>query len=346
MVSRAADALDLALLQHAQHLGLRVAPCRRSRRGTACRRAACSNLPRRCCVRAGERALLVAEQLALDQLARDRRAVELHERPVCALASARGWRARQLLAGAALAGDEHAARRRRRLGGSCRRCASCAATADHVAKSAARLRAQLAACSRSRRASLSALRTVMSTLSVVSGFSRKSQAPSLVASTAVASVALPDIIITGSSRLQLAQRLERGEAVHLGHGHVEQHAVERLGASPSPARCAPSPRPRRCSPRARARGAGWSGCWARRRRSRSEGICPLYVGAGAELLRGMTARGCRPSVGARGRWCRGRPASRPRWPRRGAARFRARWPAPGPAPSCGRSGRCAGRARR
>ena len=48
---------------------------------------------------------------------------------------------------------------------------------------------------------MSALATVMSTLSVVSGFSKKSQAPSLVASTAVASVALPDIIITGSSGL-------------------------------------------------------------------------------------------------------------------------------------------------
>ena len=42
--------------------------------------SACSNLPMRVVAGAGERALLVAEQLALEQLGRQRRAVHLHER--------------------------------------------------------------------------------------------------------------------------------------------------------------------------------------------------------------------------------------------------------------------------
>ena len=51
---------------------------RRTRRGTACRRRARSNQPRRA-PRAGEAAPLVAEQLGVDQLGRDRAAVDPHE---------------------------------------------------------------------------------------------------------------------------------------------------------------------------------------------------------------------------------------------------------------------------
>ena len=56
-------------------------------------------------VRAGEGALLVAEQLALDQLARDRGHVDRDERPGAALAEIVQRAGDQLLAGAALAGD-------------------------------------------------------------------------------------------------------------------------------------------------------------------------------------------------------------------------------------------------
>ena len=45
-------------------------------------------------VRVGERAALVAEQLALEQRLGDRAAVDRHERPGCAAGSPRGWRAR------------------------------------------------------------------------------------------------------------------------------------------------------------------------------------------------------------------------------------------------------------
>src|SRR5262249_36596714 len=64
---------------------------------------------------AGERALLVAEELALDERRRDRRAVDADER---SLSTRRVLvqRARdELLAGARLAGDEHRRRRVRHL---------------------------------------------------------------------------------------------------------------------------------------------------------------------------------------------------------------------------------------
>src|SRR6202012_3314360 len=63
----------------------------------------------------GERALVVAEQLALEQLGRDRRAVDRDERPAGALAGGVDRARHQLLAGAALAGDQDRRQRRRDL---------------------------------------------------------------------------------------------------------------------------------------------------------------------------------------------------------------------------------------
>ena len=57
--------------------------------------------------RAGEGALLVAEQLALDQPLRDRPAVDLDQRPVPARAPLVQRAGDQLLAGAGLAGEQH-----------------------------------------------------------------------------------------------------------------------------------------------------------------------------------------------------------------------------------------------
>ena len=56
---------------------------------------------------AGEGAALVAEQLAFDQLARDRRHVERHERTLAALAVVVQRPRHQFLAGSQLAGDHH-----------------------------------------------------------------------------------------------------------------------------------------------------------------------------------------------------------------------------------------------
>ena len=84
------------------------ATCRRSRRGRACRRRPARTCPARSATAPVKRPLHVPEQLALDQLRRDRGAVDLDERPVARGATGLVERARhQLLAGAVLAGDEH-----------------------------------------------------------------------------------------------------------------------------------------------------------------------------------------------------------------------------------------------
>ena len=65
--------------------------------------------------RAGERALLVTEQLALDELGRDRRAVHLDERPRRERALAVDVRGEQFLAGARTPREQHAHVRSRHL---------------------------------------------------------------------------------------------------------------------------------------------------------------------------------------------------------------------------------------
>src|SRR5204863_6619313 len=62
--------------------------------------------------RPGERALLVAEELGLDQLLRDRGAVDLDERPLAPRRPRVDGARDQLLAAAVRAADEHAARGR------------------------------------------------------------------------------------------------------------------------------------------------------------------------------------------------------------------------------------------
>ena len=80
--------------------------CRRSRRGTACRPRPARKRPCGARLAPGEGALLVAEQLALDELARDRRHVDGDERARCGACRNRcSARATQLLAGAGSAGD-------------------------------------------------------------------------------------------------------------------------------------------------------------------------------------------------------------------------------------------------
>ena len=91
---RAAEPLDLAVLQHAQQLRLQLE--RQLADLVEEDRAAVGQLEaaglRR--VRAGEGAALAAEQLALDQRRRQRRAVDDDERPVAARGCADGWRGR------------------------------------------------------------------------------------------------------------------------------------------------------------------------------------------------------------------------------------------------------------
>ena len=82
--ARTAEALDLPLLQHAQQLRLQLERQLADlveEHGAAVRQLEAADLAG---VRAGEGAALVAEQLALDQRRRQRRAVDDHERAVAA----------------------------------------------------------------------------------------------------------------------------------------------------------------------------------------------------------------------------------------------------------------------
>ena len=77
-----ADALVLALLQHAQQLALQIE--RNLADLVEEDRAAVGELetPDPIAMRARERAFHVAEELALEQLVRNRCAIDLHERPL------------------------------------------------------------------------------------------------------------------------------------------------------------------------------------------------------------------------------------------------------------------------
>ena len=109
----AADALELALLQHAQELGLH-----RGRHLTDLveeERATVRELeaPDASRARASERAGLVAEQLALEQALRKRGAVQFDERAIRPIAGLVNERRHALLARAALASDQHRRHARR-----------------------------------------------------------------------------------------------------------------------------------------------------------------------------------------------------------------------------------------
>src|SRR6266404_5373069 len=103
----AADRGELALLKHAQQPGLgidRHVADLVEKQCAALRLLEAPHAPRG---GPGEGPLLVAEELALDQLAGDRGHVDRDERPVSALAEIVQSAGDQLLAGAALAHDRH-----------------------------------------------------------------------------------------------------------------------------------------------------------------------------------------------------------------------------------------------
>ena len=127
------EALDLALLQHAQHLGLRLGAhvadfVEEDRAAVGLLELADLLLGR-----AGERALFVAEQLRLDQLLGNRRAVDLDEALAAAQAVAMDRARHELLADAALAGGSARSRWSARRGRSAAiTCLSAGALADHL----------------------------------------------------------------------------------------------------------------------------------------------------------------------------------------------------------------------
>src|SRR6185503_16228619 len=107
------DALVLALLQHSQQLALQIE--RNFPYFVEENRAAIRELKPAdtIAMRASERAFDVPEKLALEQLVRNRRAVDLHERPRAARAARMDHVRHELLAHTRLALDQHARRRLR-----------------------------------------------------------------------------------------------------------------------------------------------------------------------------------------------------------------------------------------
>ena len=190
-----ADALHLAFFEHAQQLGLHggghVADFVEEQR-------AAMGLLEFAGVAlggAGERALLVAEEFAFDQLGGNGGAVQRDERAAGAMALFMQGARHQFLAGAGFAIDADAGF----AGGDAldlRHDAAHGFAGPHQGV-LADARAQVAVLDFEAR-ELSAFSSVTRSFSVESGFSRKSSAPSRVARTAISMCAWPLIITTGA----------------------------------------------------------------------------------------------------------------------------------------------------
>src|SRR5439155_2611271 len=104
---RPADALELAILQHTQELGLqlerKIADLDEEERASV-GELETADLPRE---RAGERPLLVPEELAFDHTGRESGAVDLHEELVLPLAHIVDRANDELLPGTRLARNQH-----------------------------------------------------------------------------------------------------------------------------------------------------------------------------------------------------------------------------------------------
>ena len=216
----AADALELAVLQDAQQLGLRrlvqVADLVEEDRAAVGQLEAAAPQRRR----ARERALLVTEELALDQLGGDRRAVDLDERTRRERAFAVHVRGEQLLAGAGLAGKQHADVRSRDLRRLLDRLAEQRAPADHPGRLADQLAEPLVLAL--QLGSLDRVRSTSSTRSRASGFSRKSNAPLARRIDRVADRPVPGDHHHRRRVVALPERAEQVDAVAVRQTQIQQ----------------------------------------------------------------------------------------------------------------------------
>ena len=156
--------------------------------------------------RVGERAALVAEQLALEQLLGQRRAGDVHERPRRAVAGVVNHLRDEVLAGAALAGEQHRRRRAGRdLGDQVPQTRSSPARRRRSAAGCTAAPRSLRNCRTSRRSRVvsSARATVAATSSRLNGLLAKWYAPSFIASTAVSTLAYAVSRMTRMSWIEL-----------------------------------------------------------------------------------------------------------------------------------------------
>ena len=170
---------------------------------------------------AREAALLVAEELALHELGRDRAAVDRHERAFAPRAGLVNHARHQLLAGARLARDVHGRLAPRDLGDHRAHALQAAAT-GRPARRWRELRGTAAPLS--FKAAVTSLRRSFKS----SGLETKSKAPSFSARTAASTLPCAVITATGVPGHLALQPLDELEPVAVRQPHVGQAEVERL----------------------------------------------------------------------------------------------------------------------
>ena len=227
----AADALELALLEAAQQLGLQreahVADLVEEERPLVGELEAALLLGDG----AGERPLLVAEELGLEQRLGDRRAVDLDQRLLGAGAVLVQQVGDQLLAGAALAGDQHGAARRRDLAHDLEDPRERRAAADDLGRLAQRLEAVLEGqVLEPQRLDLERARDELDDLLHAHGLGEVVDGALLERLDGGLHRALAGDDDDREEGVELPEGLEEDQAVHAGHHQVGQDEVGLLRA--------------------------------------------------------------------------------------------------------------------
>ena len=186
-------------------------------------------------VGAGERALLVAEQLALDQLARDRRHIDGDERAALAPAEIVQRLGDQLLARAGLAGDQDG-----QVGIHQPRDDAVDLLHRRGATDDRQLFLRQVGLARRRKARFPLARercTAATRLPMSKGLGRYSKAPPSAARTAVSSVFCALITMTGRPGRRVRMRGRRSSVFSSGRANVGDHDVALPGGYPAPEGC-------------------------------------------------------------------------------------------------------------
>ncbi len=224
--ARRAHGLDLARLEHPQHLGLRarrhVADLVQEDRSAV----GLDELPDLPAHRAGEGALLVAEELRLDQLLGNRRAVDLDERARGDAGGAVDLARHELLARAALALDQdrRAGRRGPAMSSRRRRIGALVADEDRVLLEPP---AQPLVLGGERSAGEGVLERDQDPLAL-RRLLEKVHGAAARASTAVAMSPCPEIMSTGGAPSRSTMRSSTSRPSIAGHLDVEQDGVRRV----------------------------------------------------------------------------------------------------------------------
>ena len=216
----AADRQHFAMIEHAQQFQLqRAAGYPRPRRETTCRHALAASSPGRVSLRAGQRTSTWPNSSPSASVRTQRRQVHRHERCLPSRAVAMNGRRGQFLADAALAVQQHRRIRIRRQRNLLEHVLHRRRAAQHAVERFGRRRVL------ARSASTRSARSIAARISARSnGFTTYSNAPLLIASTAVAKSPNAVITMIGAPPELPAKRLHRRQPIHAGQTHVENQA--------------------------------------------------------------------------------------------------------------------------